>query len=120
MFPSAKPRTPLSDMALSAVIKRMNGAAEPPPWRDAEGRAVVPHGFRSSFRDWVAEATNHPSDIAEAALAHKVANQVEAAYRRGDLFEKRRKLMADWASWCELTAEAGVIESRPTTERAVA
>ena len=56
------------------------------------------HGFRSSFRDWVSEETNHPSDVAEAALAHIVANKTEAAYRRGDAFEKRRRLMDDWAA----------------------
>jgi integrase len=55
------------------------------------------HGFRSSFRDWCAEQTNFPSEVAEMALAHAVGNKVEAAYRRGDLFEKRRKLMSAWA-----------------------
>jgi integrase len=58
------------------------------------------HGFRSSFRDWAAEQTAYPSDVIEMALAHKIANKVEAAYRRGDLFEKRRQLMADWAVFC--------------------
>ena len=58
------------------------------------------HGFRSSFRDWAAERTNFPSEVAEAALAHAVGDKVEAAYRRGDLFEKRRRLMQDWASYC--------------------
>ncbi len=61
--------------------------------------AAVPHGFRSSFRDWVAEETDHPREVAEAALAHKVRNPVEAAYRRTDLFERRRRLMDDWASY---------------------
>jgi integrase len=58
------------------------------------------HGFRSSFRDWAAEQTAYPSDVIEMALAHTIANKVEAAYRRGDLFEKRRALMADWAAYC--------------------
>lgn len=73
----------LSDMALSAVMKRMNVAA-------------VPHGFRSTFRDWVGERTNHPSEVAEQALAHTLESKVEAAYRRGDALEKRRHLMQDW------------------------
>ena len=60
---------------------------------------AVPHGFRSSFRDWAAEETDHPREVAEAALAHKVRNQVEAAYRRTDLFERRRRLMDDWAAY---------------------
>ena len=57
----------------------------------------MPHGFRSSFRDWVAEQTNHPREVIEAALPHVVQNQVEAAYARSDLFERRRVLMNDWA-----------------------
>lgn len=73
----------LSDMALSAVMKRMNVDA-------------VPHGFRSTFRDWVGERTNHPSEVAEQALAHTLESKVEAAYRRGDALQKRRQLMQDW------------------------
>lgn len=76
----------LSDMTLTAVMRRMEVAA-------------VPHGFRSTFRDWAAERTNYPSDVAEMALAHAIGDKVEAAYRRGDLFEKRRKMMADWATF---------------------
>ena len=57
--------------------------------------AAVPHGFRSSFRDWAAEETNHPREVVEAALAHVVANQTEAAYARSDLFKRRRRLMED-------------------------
>ena len=60
------------------------------------GIAAVPHGFRSSFRDWAAERTNHPREVIEAALAHTVRNQTEAAYARSDLFERRRHLMNDW------------------------
>ncbi len=60
----------------------------------------VVHGFRSSFRDWVGEATNHSGDVAEMALSHTIKNKVEAAYRRGDLFEKRRRMMEDWAAFC--------------------
>ena len=61
--------------------------------------AAVPHGFRSSFRDWAAEETDHPREVVEAALAHMVQNKVEAAYRRTDLFERRRRLMDDWAAY---------------------
>ena len=61
---------------------------------------AVPHGFRSSFRDWCAERTNYPREVAEMALAHAIGDKVEAAYRRGDLFEKRRRLMKDWAAFC--------------------
>ena len=65
------------------------------------GIAAVPHGFRSSFRDWAAEETDHPREVVEAALAHVVTNRVEAAYRRTDLFERRRQLMGDWAAYLE-------------------
>jgi integrase len=77
----------LSDMTLTAVLRRMKVDA-------------VPHGFRSTFRDWAAERTNYPREIAEIALAHAVGNAVELAYRRGDLLDKRRRLMADWAAFC--------------------
>ena len=60
---------------------------------------AVPHGFRSSFRDWAAEETDHPREVVEATLAHVVQNKVEAAYRRTDLFERRRRLMDDWAAY---------------------
>ena len=63
------------------------------------GIAAVPHGFRSSFRDWAAEQTDHPREVIEAALAHVVRNRVEAAYARSDLFERRRVLMDDWARY---------------------
>ena len=59
----------------------------------------TPHGFRSSFRDWVAEETNYPPEVAEMALAHAIQSQVEAAYRRGNLFEKRKQLMSAWADF---------------------
>ena len=63
------------------------------------GIACVPHGFRSSFRDWAAEETDHPREVIEAALAHVVQNKVEAAYARSDLFERRRRLMNDWSTY---------------------
>ena len=71
------------------------------------GIAAVPHGFRSSFRDWAAEQTNHPREVIEAALAHVVQNRVEAAYARSDLFARRRALMNDWAEY--LVEERGQV-----------
>ncbi len=65
------------------------------------GIACVPHGFRSSFRDWAAEETDHPREVVEAALAYAVGNKVEAAYARSDLFARRRRLMDNWASAIE-------------------
>jgi integrase len=88
IFPSSKRDTPLSDMTLTAVLRRM-------------GRNdITVHGFRSTFRDWVAESTNYPGDMAEMALAHAVGDKVEAAYRRGDMLKKRFRLMNDWAKFC--------------------
>lgn len=78
----------LSDMSLSAVMRRMQVNA-------------VPHGFRSTFRDWAAERTSYPRDVAEMALAHAIGNKVEAAYRRGDLFDKRTRMMEEWARFCD-------------------
>jgi integrase len=77
----------LSDMTLTAVTRRL-------------GINAVPHGFRSTFRDWTSERTGYPRDVAEMALAHAIGDKVEAAYRRGDLFEKRRRMMRDWAAFC--------------------
>ena len=71
--------------------------------------ACVPHGFRSSFRDWAAEETDHPREVIEAALAHVVQNKVEAAYARSDLFERRRRLMDDWAAYLDCRAADSII-----------
>jgi integrase len=68
------------------------------------------HGFRSSFRDWASESTNFANEVCEAALAHVIEDKAEAAYRRGDLFEKRRKLMEAWATYCA-SPKAGKILS---------
>jgi integrase len=81
-------KNPLSNMAMLELLKRMG-----------RGNITV-HGFRSSFRDWVAEETNHPSDVAEMALAHTVENKVIGAYKRGNLLEKRRRLANDWEDYC--------------------
>lgn len=86
VFPAARGGK-LSDMAMTAVMRRMEVDA-------------VPHGFRSTFRDWARERTNYPRDLAEQALAHALDNKVEAAYRRGDALEKRREMMAAWADFC--------------------
>jgi integrase len=82
----------LSDMALTAITRRM-------PFKAKDGRQCVPHGFRSSFRDWVSDRTNYPRDLAEQALAHALESKVEAAYRRGDALEKRRELMEAWSAF---------------------
>jgi len=87
VFPGPSNR-PLSDMALTAVMRRMKADA-------------VPHGFRSTFRDWVGDCTDHPRDVAEFALAHKLADEVEASYRRSDALDKRRPMMEDWANFCD-------------------
>ena len=91
----------LSNMAMSELMKDMAFASTTP------GRLAVPHGFRSTFKDWVSETTSYPSFVSEAALWHAVADKVEAAYRRGDLFNKRRKLMADWAKYCAAPKRSG-------------
>jgi len=88
VFPSLKAGQPLSDMTLSAVLRRMK-------------LDVTVHGFRSSFRDWAGDATSFPRDVIEAALAHTLENKTEAAYRRSDALEKRKKLMEAWANYCE-------------------
>ncbi len=79
----------------------------------------VPHGFRSTFKDWAAEVTHHPNEVSEAALWHAVADEVEAAYRRGELFEKRRVLMDDWATYCASGLPAASREAF-TNDRVVA
>lgn len=90
----------LSDMTLSAVMRRMN-EADPGRWVDrVSKRPAVPHGLRSTFRDWASEKTDFPRDMAEIALAHNVGSEVERAYRRGDMAEKRRSMMAEWADFC--------------------
>ena len=108
IFPSRDPRKPFSDMALSAVVRRMNERPEgvPPPWRDADGREAVPPGFRSSFRTGVDDTRPEDAEAAEKALAHEQANKVVAAYARSDLFDRRRPLMEGWAAHCTGSASA--------------
>jgi integrase len=88
VFPGDRRGKPLSNMSMLMMLRRM-------------GRSdLTAHGFRSTFRDWAAERTNFPREVAEAALAHVIGDHTEAAYRRGDLFEKRRRLMDAWAARC--------------------
>jgi integrase len=102
VFEGAKLGRLMSDMTLTRVLRRMEENA-------------TAHGFRSSFRDWAAEATNFPREVAEAALAHAVESRVEAAYRRSDLLEKRRKLMEQWDQHCAGRAGAVVPLARKKT-----
>ena len=97
VFPGKKVGTPLSTMAMAMALRRMTT------------EHVTVHGFRSSFRDWAAEQTSFAREVAEAALAHVVADRVEAAYRRTDLFEKRRELMQEWGEYLELDAYANSV-----------
>jgi len=90
VFPGGKPGKPLSNMAFLMLLRRMK--------RDD----LTAHGFRSSFRDWASERTNFPREVAELALAHSVGDKVEQVYRRGDMFEKRRRLMQQWATFCTI------------------
>lgn len=96
LFPGGKHDKPLSNMAMLKLLERMGRSG------------LTAHGFRSTFRDWAAERTNYSSEVVEMALAHAIDSKVEAAYRRGDLFEKRRRLMDDWARFCTAMANADV------------
>lgn len=95
LFPNTK-GTELSDMTLTAVLRRM-------------GRQVTAHGFRSTFRDWAGETTAYPLEVIEHALAHQLKDKAEAAYARGTLFSKHRRLMADWAKYCATIATAASV-----------
>jgi integrase len=88
VFPGGKEGSGLSNMAMAEVLKEMD-------------TDVTVHGFRSSFRDWAAERTNYPHEMAEMALAHTIGSKVERAYRRGDMLDKRRRMMTDWADHCD-------------------
>jgi integrase len=91
VFPGRSPERPMSNMVFLMTLRRM-------------GVEATAHGFRSAFRDWAAERTNFPREVCEMALAHAISNKVEAAYRRGDLFEKRRQPMASWAAFATATS----------------
>jgi integrase len=93
LFPGATVNHPLSNMAMLEMLRGM------------VGNGLTVHGFRSSFMDWGHEVTDYPKEMLDIALAHTVSDKVEAAYRRGDMFEKRRALMADWAAYCSSGGE---------------
>jgi integrase len=102
VFPGSRNGRRLTDVVLARAVA-------------ITGWKVTVHGFRSCFRDWAAECTSYPNHVLEQALAHTIGNQVEAAYRRGDLFEKRRALMHDWAVFCAKPMQAGdVVQLRQT------
>jgi integrase len=106
-FPGAKPDHPLSDMAMLNLLQHRMGNPE-----------VTVHGFRSSLRDWGAERTDFPNEVLEMALAHVIDDKTEAAYRRGDLLQKRRQLMEAWAKFCETpTVPAEVVPLRAASQR---
>ena len=88
IFPGSRKGTPISNMAMAQLLKRMNR------------HDITVHGFRSTFRDWAAERSNYPNHVVDMALAHVISDKVEAAYRRGDLFAKRARLMSEWARYC--------------------
>jgi integrase len=100
VFPGYRYNRPLSNVSMAHVLKRMG-----------QGQYTV-HGMRSTFRDWCAEQSSFPREVAEAALAHVLSNKAEAAYQRGDLFEKRRKLMQAWADYAAPRTSADVIQLR--------
>jgi integrase len=89
VFPGNTQGKPLSGRTMAMLLGRM------------KADKITIHGFRSTFRDWASETTSFPYEVCEQALAHTIGNKTEAAYRRGDLFEKRRKLMEAWAMHCE-------------------
>jgi integrase len=97
VFPGMRPKKSISNGTMTKVLLSM------------ERGDITVHGFRSTFRDWVEEMTNYAGTVAEAALAHVVGDKVEAAYRRGDLFEKRRRLMAAWATYCTTPIASRVV-----------
>ena len=104
LFAGARKKRPLSNMAMLMGLRRMRRGN------------LTTHGFRSTFRDWASEVTHYPREVCEQALAHTLESAVEAAYRRGDLFEKRRRLMDDWAGYAMGMGSSAKAESRPSLE----
>jgi integrase len=105
VFPGGRKGTPISNMAMAELLKRMG--------RDD----ITVHGFRSAFRDWAAERTNYANHVVEMSLAHVIGDKVEAAYRRGDLFAKRARLMADWMKFCATKLDGASNVVTPTRAR---
>lgn len=109
VFPGTRPGRPLSAMALlMAMRKRGHGV-------NGQLSDSVPHGFRSSFSDWCGETSPHPRDVVEMQLAHVIENKAEAAYRRGDMLAKRRRLLEDWNDFLDRPA-AQVVPIRPSAQ----
>jgi integrase len=104
VFPGDRPGRPLSNGAMLELVKEMN-------WTDEKGSRITPHGFRSTFRTWGAECTSFPDELVKAALGQTVGSKVDAAYQRGDLFEKRKQLMAAWADFCTKPPPRGKVVS---------
>lgn len=98
VFPGQKPNRPLSGMAFEMLLRRMQAGA------------FTVHGFRSAFRDWAGDETSFPREVAEQALAHRVGDATERAYRRADALERRRKLMEAWASYCTAAPAGNVVQ----------
>jgi integrase len=105
VFPGARNGQPLGEITFWRLMRQM-GIAE-----------ATPHGFRSAFKDWAAECTNSPDWVSEKALAHVVGDETRRAYQRGDLLEKRRKLMDDWAQYCANLAADNVVSLKPAHSR---
>jgi len=107
VFPGGKDGRPLSNMAFLMLLRRI-------------GRGdVTAHGFRSTFRDWAAERTNFTAEVVEMALAHAVSNQTVAAYARSDLFDRRRRLMAAWATFCTALEQRAKSNLAPLPKQAL-
>lgn len=116
VFPGTKGQ-PLSDMSMTAVIRRMNGD-DKPIWVDQNGETVTVHGFRSTFRMWAAETTAYPREVAEHALAHQLPDAVERAYQRGTQFRKRAELMDEWAAYCTSESKVTIPKSAQSGQSA--
>ena len=109
LFPGAREGRPLSNMAMLELVRGMGT-------KNAGGEPVTVHGFRSSFRQWAAEQTSYPREVAEHALAHRLPDKVEAAYQRSTMVDKRRALMVDWAAYVSSRPrrnQASTARSRP-------
>jgi integrase len=111
VFPGRKAGRPVGPLALLEVLWRMNSDRQEaglPIYADPHqgGREITAHGMRSTFRDWAAERTGHAREIAEKALAHTIGDETERAYQRGELLDKRRRLMDDWATFCGMPSVA--------------
>ena len=110
LFPGGRPGRPLSNGAMLELVKEMD-------WADEKGNRITPHGFRSTLRTWAAECTDFPDNLVKASLGQTVGTKVDAAYQRGDMFEKRKRLMADWADFCARAPAGGKVLSMANARR---